>query len=318
MAAEGALSDLLRDSGYAAAQNEYLEKLPLEQKKRLSALKALQQKSLEIEGRFYERVQQLEKEFENEFNNVFNERRKIIDGEREPTAEEAALPIIHGMTEDEIKDLNEKSEPDTGVKGIPEFWLNVLRGSELAADSLHEHDEPILKHLKDITTEVYTNPPGFSLFFHFSPNPFFKNATLKKYYELSVHPDPTDPFDFDGPTLIKSVGDKIDWEDGKDITKKVVKKKVKKGPSAGKMLTKSVRAESFFNFFDPPQAPNEDDEDAEETNELLRCDYELGQHLRDNIIPRAVLFITGEYDEGADLFDYGGEEDDEDEDEDEE
>lgn len=34
------------------------------------------------------------------------------------------------------------------------------------------------------------------------------------------------------------------------MTVKVVKKKQKKGPSAGRFITKTVPNESFFNFFD--------------------------------------------------------------------
>ena len=37
----------------------------------------------------------------------------------------------------------------------------------------------------------------------------------------------------------------------------------------------------------------EEDED-EETHEVLRADYEIGQIIRDHVIPRAVLFYTGE------------------------
>ena len=37
----------------------------------------------------------------------------------------------------------------------------------------------------------------------------------------------------------------------------------------------------------------------------MRADFEIGQVLRDNIIPRAVLFYTGEADLGDDMFDLG-------------
>ena len=47
--------------------------------------------------------------------------------------------------EDEKKD-EEKEDP----KGIPEFWLTVFKNVDLLSDMVQEHDEPILKHLKDI------------------------------------------------------------------------------------------------------------------------------------------------------------------------
>lgn len=57
----------------------------------------------------------------------------------------------------------------------------------------------------------------------------------------------------------------IEWNEGKNVTKKVIKKKQKKGSGAGRFITKTVKADSFFNFFDPPTIKtkaetNEDDE----------------------------------------------------------
>ena len=43
----------------------------------------------------------------------------------------------------------------------------------------------------------------------------------------------------------------IDWYPGKCLTQKIVEKKPKKG------LT---NAESFFNFFNPPEVPDEDED----------------------------------------------------------
>ena len=57
---------------------------------------------------------------------------------------------------------------------------------------------------------------------------------------------------------------------------------------------KTVKNDSFFNFFDPPAIP--DDPEAEvdaETQELLTADFELGHYIRERIVPRAVLYFTG-------------------------
>jgi nucleosome assembly protein 1-like 1 len=59
-------------------------------------------------------------------------------------------------------------------------------------------------------------------------------------------------------------------------------------------VTKTVKNDSFFNFFDPPAIP--DDPEAEvdaETQELLTADFELGHYIRERIVPRAVLYFTG-------------------------
>lgn len=55
----------------------------------------------------------------------------------------------------------------------------------------------------------------------------------------------------------------IEWNAGKNITQKVMKKKPKKGSKNTKPVTKTEQCESFFNFFSPPQVPEDDDIDQE-------------------------------------------------------
>jgi len=71
---------------------------------------------------------------------------------------------------------------------------------------------------------------------------------------------------------------------------------VKKGTSAGKFITKTIKNDSFFNFFDPTvtAVPEGQVEADEEQHDLMRSDFELGQLFRDQIIPRACLYFTGE------------------------
>uniref|UniRef100_A0A1I7WXG4 Nucleosome assembly protein 1-like 1 n=1 Tax=Heterorhabditis bacteriophora TaxID=37862 RepID=A0A1I7WXG4_HETBA len=149
------LADLLKDNGYNTGSPEFIGKLPKAVKKRVCALKKVQQQSIEVEAKFYERVHQLEKEFELEFNKLYEQ------VQYEPTDEESNLPIIHGIDEEDLKALNDKSEPDNGEKGVSEFWLNVLKGSDMTADMIQDHDEPILKYLVDITTSVELEPQNF-------------------------------------------------------------------------------------------------------------------------------------------------------------
>lgn len=55
----------------------------------------------------------------------------------------------------------------------------------------------------------------------------------------------------------------IEWHPGKSLTQKILKKKPRKGSKNAKPITKTENCESFFNFFNPPQVP-EDDEDIDE------------------------------------------------------
>lgn len=52
----------------------------------------------------------------------------------------------------------------------------------------------------------------------------------------------------------------IEWLPGKCLTQKILKKKPKKGSKNAKPITKTEQCESFFNFFSPPQVPDEDDD----------------------------------------------------------
>ena len=65
----------------------------------------------------------------------------------------------------------------------------------------------------------------------------------------------------------------IEWYPGKCLTQKILKKKPKKGSKNAKPITKTEDCESFFNFFNPPQVPEDDDDIDEDTvcSELYTC-----------------------------------------------
>lgn len=133
--------------------------------------------------------------------------------------------------------------------------------------------------------------------FHFEPNEYFTNTVLTKHYEMKCTPDDDDPFSFEGPEIIKCAGCTINWNKGKDITKKTIKKKQKhKSRGVVRTVAKVVANDSFFNFFSPPTMP--DDINAadvdDELRSLITSDFEIGHYIRDRLIPRAVLFFTGE------------------------
>uniref|UniRef100_A0A8R1Y2Q7 Nucleosome assembly protein n=2 Tax=Onchocerca TaxID=6281 RepID=A0A8R1Y2Q7_ONCVO len=309
------MGELVKPNGYDTENKEYISCLPKSIKRRIQALKKLQVEGINVEAHFYERVHQLEVEFAPMFSALHNKRKAIVTGNYEPTDDEADFPILRGYAKEEIEQMEEASspEPKQPTKGIPNFWLHLLKNVDHICEMIQEHDEPILKHLIDITCDVQTNPDSYTLTFHFEPNEYFAQTELKKYYTLQVAPDEDDVFDYDGPVIINTKGTEIDWKDGKNVTKKVIKKKQKKGTSAGRFITKTVKADSFFNFFDPPPMKNKneinEDDDDDVTEELLQADFEVGQLFRDQIVPRAVLFYTKEAIEDNDIFEYDGDED---------
>jgi nucleosome assembly protein 1-like 1 len=87
------------------------------------------------------------------------------------------------------------------------------------------------------------------------------------------------------------------------------------------VVKKTVPTESFFNFFSPPKAPTEEDDDdaASDIEERLELDYQLGEDIKEKLIPRAIDWFTGEALQFEELDeDDIGEGDFEDEDDDEE
>ena len=77
--------------------------------------------------------------------------------------------------------------------------------------------------------------------------------------------------------------------------------------------------DSFFNFFSPPAPPGDDEDEASsEIEERLELDYQLGEDIKEKLIPRAIDWFTGEalqY-EQFDDFEEPEFEDEDDEDED--
>ena len=129
---------------------------------------------------------------------------------------------------------------------------------------------------------------GFTLYFHFGPNDFFENQVLTKTYELKCEPQEDDPFSFEvinhnasvflyrlqifllqGPEIIKCTGCTVEWKKGKNLTVKQVKKKQKhKSKGSIRTITKQVKADSFFNFFDPPVVPDDPNAEVDEDTQV--------------------------------------------------
>lgn len=314
---------------------EQMQNLPAPVKRRIKALKQLQLVTTNIEAKFYEEVHALECAYYKMCAPLYEKRSDIISGVYEPTDEQCVWESDdeeEGLTND-LKtkaNLEDDKEPkkeegeNEDIKGIPDFWLTIFKNVETLADMVQEHDEPILKHLYDIKVIfLESNPMGFVLEFHFEPNEYFSNSVLTKEYHMKCTPEKNDPFSFEGPEIYKCKGCVIDWKKGKNVTVKTIKKNQKhKSRGSIRTVTKTVQNDSFFNFFSPPIVP--DDSEAEiddDTQALLSSDFEIGHYIRERIIPRAVLYYTGEglEDEDEDYEEEEGDEDDlEEEDEDDE
>ena len=343
-----------RCSELVGESSGYIESLPPSVQRRIKALKNVQLEYTQIEQEFFAEVAALEAKFAVKYKPLLEKRSDIVTGRYEPTDKECEWDDDEDEDDDDddadadkkVKGLSESasdkaaaktaSDEDAGTsdnqaKGIPSFWLTIFKNIELMEEAVKEHDEPLLDHLEDIKV-VYADNKGldFTLEFHFSDNEFITNKVLTKSYVVECKVDENDPFSFDGPSIVQTTGCKIDWKKGKNLTVKTVKKKQRhKGRGQTRTVTKTVRNESFFNFFSPPEPPtdnsaDDDDDDEDATAEVLAADFARAEFLKDRVIPQAVLFFTGEALEDGDDDDelededeeLEGDDDDEDEDQD--
>lgn len=310
------------------SQPSFLHSLPKEVQGRVRALKALQLGAVKEEESFYREVHRIECAFSDKLKDFYQKRQDIISGAYEPTDEEKNFPLngvpdktkteeMQNGEESEEKKENGKPErmeegaeaekenvpngddkegQDKEIKGVPNFWLTVFKGSDIMHSMIEEHDEPILAHLRDVEVKIIEEPMGFDVLFHFEPNEYFSNSTLTKHYSLRCDvASLSDPFEFDGPEIKSCQGEPIDWKNGKNVTERQMKKKQRNAGGQIRYVTEKVPCDSFFNFFNPP---TEGDKSVQGAENALLADYDIGQHLRDRLVPRATLYYTGEMDDG--------------------
>ncbi|KAI0167062.1 nucleosome assembly protein [Hypoxylon sp. FL1284] len=306
---QGRLGSLVgRSSGY-------IESLPANVRRRVAGLKGIQKDHSKLEAEFQEEVLQLEKKYFAKFTPLYEQRASIINGKDEPTDDQ-----VKAGEEDNEEDEEAKAEKaDTAateatenVKGIPEFWLSAMKNQISLAEMITDRDEAALRYLTDIRME-YLDKPGFRLIFEFAENSFFTNKTITKTYFYQNESGYGGDFIYD-----HAEGDKIEWKENQDLTVRIESKKQRnKNTKQTRIVKKTVPTESFFNFFSPPKAPTDDDDDAaSDIEERLELDYQLGEDIKEKLIPRAIDWFTGEALAFEELDDLEDEQFDEDEDED--
>ncbi|KAF7862817.1 uncharacterized protein EAF02_010366 [Botrytis sinoallii] len=302
---QGKLGSLVgRSSGY-------VESLPTPVRRRVAGLKGVQKEHSKLEAEFQEEVLELEKKYFAKFTPLYQKRAKIVNGEVEPTEEE----IKSGEEDDEEHDAQAEKVDESAEKisGIPEFWLSAMKNQVSLAEMITDRDEAALKDLTDIQME-YLDKPGFRLIFQFADNEFFTNKTITKTYFYQNESGYGGDFIYD-----HAEGDKINWKEGKDLTVRVESKKQRnKNTKQTRVVKKTVPTESFFNFFSPPKAPTDEDDDdlASDIEERLELDYQLGEDIKEKLIPRAIDWFTGEalqFEELDDDLEEGDFEDEDDE-----
>jgi len=295
-----------KDSKEAEKEAEAPEDPPV-----VKQLKEVDDKYLEIEKEYQREVQKLAVKFTELQQPLLEERKKVLIA-------------------------SEDDGPKTGTPALSGFWLKAMQNHPAFEDIIQEWDEPVLEYLQDIeksNVDDADSDKGFKLVFRFAANPYFTNTELKKEYKT----EEANPYC--GEMAVKEIKcDTIEWQSGKDVTVEKVAKKVK-GGGAKKAKQKKEKEEarpSFFRDFfrnlspdtelpedakDQARAMAEEEDDEEDDDDddealieyLMDGDHEIGMALRDNIIPFAVRWYTGE---AAPEMDDDDEDDDDDDDDD--
>uniref|UniRef100_A0A182K0K7 Nucleosome assembly protein 1-like 4 n=1 Tax=Anopheles christyi TaxID=43041 RepID=A0A182K0K7_9DIPT len=240
------------------AQSASTNSIPPNIQAKLYALRKIQLEIVEREVKFHLKAHQMEVEFQSEFSECHDKIARIVNGLDVPELVES------NPAPNDVAD-----QP----KGIPEFWLTVLKSSFLE-HMIQAQDEPILKQLQDIRVVLLNEPvPGFELLFHFDTNDYFTNEVLKKRYFLRCAPNPDAPAKFNGFEIYSCEGCTIEW-----------KAEYKRVETPGS---------SFFDFFNPESMTNAD-YDADFNEAIMECDFQYGYHIKETIIPRAVFLFLKE------------------------
>jgi len=102
-----------------------------------------------------------------------------------------------------------------GKSGIPDFWFRAMKNNQMIWELVKEKDEEILKHITNIESERSDKPKSLKITLHFSDNDYFEDKTLSLKIVYKGESD----------EVQSTEGSVIKWKDGKDVTKKKVKKK---------------------------------------------------------------------------------------------
>jgi len=293
---QGKLADLVGKS------SGYIESLPVEVKRNVEALKGVQVKQNELQNKYKRECLELEKKYLELQKPLYSRRHEIITGAAQPTSEEIEEGEKVSAKDDEDYTPLPKDAPSS-TSGIPEFWLTALRNHIGISELITDRDADALKHLSDVQISYLDEAsqpegkPGFKLLFYFNPNDYFEDSILEKTYIYQEEVGYSGDFVYD-----RAIGTEIKWKEDKDLTKEFeIKKQRNKNTNRTRLVRKARPTESFFNFFSPPVPPSEEaiekgdieEEELDEIEEKLEMDYQIGEDLKEKVIPRAIDYFTG-------------------------
>ncbi|KAF1743358.1 hypothetical protein MXB_5295, partial [Myxobolus squamalis] len=190
----------------------------------IAALKNIILERIEIEKKLEIQTFNLQLESQKETEILENKVKAIIEGKEilyEDCSKFLSLVPLDTLlssleTSSKTPCITESSSSDEF--GLKKFWFTALLNFRPTAKSICANDEPVLSFLTDICTiqispehRLYLTQKGLILEFHFSPNKYFSNAILFKYYRLGFSKSDDNPLDHNGMIPLEVVVSPIDW-----------------------------------------------------------------------------------------------------------
>ncbi|KAL8529597.1 hypothetical protein ACS0TY_006868 [Phlomoides rotata] len=154
------------------------------------------------------------------------------------------------------------------IKSIPDFWLTAFMSHPALSELLTEEDQKIFKYLSNLEVEENKDvKSGYSITFHFKPNPYFENSTLTKTFS----------FPEEGTNDITATP--IKWKEGMGLPNGVAEEK--------KGNKRTHAEESFFSWFN--------DTEHNGLNEIQ--DEQVAEIIKDDLWPNPLTYFNNEADE---------------------
>jgi len=243
----------------------------------LTSCNKLQQAHLQLETDLEKEIEKLKQTYHAKFDKLYRERKEAVS------------------------------------TSIPGFWLKVLK-STVTASLIEPCDEELLEHCIDITKQYLHD--GFCLKFEFSENKFIENKFLQKRFVYQENP--TKPQDlteeevetgglltYERLDQLETTSGKIDWK-------------------SNFTMVDDKPIESFFFFFQNDEREFASIRMSEEKygvnlkkeeidtlrGALMNADFQIGEQIRDEIIPNAVFFYMGSMGEDEEEDEACGEKED--------
>ncbi|CAD8086586.1 unnamed protein product [Paramecium sonneborni] len=279
-----------------------IRELPLKDRLKAIAIQHHYLQKEKLDKECDDKIHALQKQYDIKSLPIYAEQQSLINGQRAVSAEEQEL-FKDFFSEAELQEalqIAQKSEP------IDNYWGTVLTNCDNLSHVFGEKDKDILKFLTSIILETSADTEVFTLRFTFKDNEYFKNKELTKKFIIEEGKD--------FPT--STVGTVIEWNEGKDVTVKIVEKKQKnKKTGASRIIKKKETQQSFFNFFKNSEDKDEGEEEGKAGN--IDEDYEIGKTIAEEVIPYSLEYFLGINPDDEDFEDVDEDEDDEDDDEEE-